>query len=220
MTGLDPTMRLMAALRDIWSAIRAGHPGVPDVVLLPAPNPLRQSNVLGYFAGLRWQQGSSVGRLSEVVVVAEHMNRGAEDVFSTLLHEAAHAQNFHAGIRDVSRNQYHNKEFRRAAQQLGLEVSRVAHYGFAETTVPDATALRYAAQIASLTEALMFRMSERNIASQGSAPSAADPPTSSKPSARSRKATCDCGFIIRVARKTMTETVIRCDRCAQPFTFS
>ncbi len=220
MTHPDPTMQLMAALRDIWQAIRARHPGVPDVVLLPAPNPLRTNNVLGYFAAVRWQRNTGGARLSEVVVVAEHMNRGAEDILSTLLHEAAHAMNFHAGIRDVSKSAYHNKLFRAAAEGLGLKVERVDHYGYAETTVPELTAQRYIALTSQLDRALMFRSSEVSVPTPSDGEDSGDTATESKPQPRSRKATCPCGFIIRVARKTMTETVIRCDQCAQPFTFS
>lgn len=74
------TLALIEALMDVWLAIRAYHPGVPDVVLLPAPAERGQGNVLGHFAALRWNtRKEKQKQLHEVVVVAEHLNRPPED---------------------------------------------------------------------------------------------------------------------------------------------
>ena len=42
-------------------------------------------------------------------------------------------------------------------------------------------------------------------------------PQDTNPQGRSRKATCACPFIIRVSRKTIESTVIRCESCGEPF---
>ncbi len=214
------SVELITALQAVWRAIQARHPRVPNVVLLPAPAPRGPggSRILGHFAPLRWQVRRTDDQLlHEVVVVAEHLNRGAEDVVETLVHEAAHAMNFALGKRDCSRNQYHNRLFKAAAEELGLVVNQVQHYGFALTRMPYETADRYAKEIARLDSVLIHRRSFRPTTSPDPT---TDPssPTEGQSKTRSRKATCACPYIIRVSRKTLTDTTIRCDSCGQPFT--
>jgi hypothetical protein len=214
------SVRLITALSAAWSAIRARHPEVPPVVLLPAPAQRGKLNVLGHFAALRWQARRQAGDyLHEVVVVAEHLDRGADDIFETLLHEAAHALNFARGIKDCTRSQYHNRKFAAAAEELGLVVTQVQHYGFALTELPESTALNYAQVIVDLDDALVHRRKPVNTPPTGP-PVAGDTPSGdddATPQGRSRKATCACPFIIRVSKKTIESTVIRCDRCGEPF---
>ena len=119
---------LIAALARVWTSIRSKHPAVPGVVILAAPGARDQPRVLGHFAALRWSAKENSGKaLHEVVVVAEYLNRPAEDVVETLLHEAAHAMNFDRGIKDCSRSQYHNARFKVAAEEVGLTVEQVPH---------------------------------------------------------------------------------------------
>ena len=47
-------VELTIALSEVWKAVQRRHPEVPDVVLLAAPNPHSNTNVLGHFAALRW----------------------------------------------------------------------------------------------------------------------------------------------------------------------
>lgn len=49
------SVEILAALTDIWSAIRRHHPDVPPVMLLAAPSPHRHGGVLGHFSPLRWR---------------------------------------------------------------------------------------------------------------------------------------------------------------------
>ncbi len=221
------SVALTLALSRVWSAIRAHHPEVPDVVLLPVPNPHGQRGVLGHFAALRWQPRATGGgkRIHEVVVVAEHLNRTAEDIVGTLVHEAAHALNFERGIRDCSRSQYHNQRFKQAAEELGLDVTQVPHYGFAFTKLRESTTVTYASETAGLTIVLMHRHAEVSAKSVpgGSTTGAtddSDPDQSPDKGGRYKKASCQCPFNIRVSRKAMTETVIRCDTCREAFQFT
>ncbi len=218
----QPSLGLLQALSFIWTKIRERHPDVPEVVLLPAPAPRRQLNVLGHFAALRWSGRQEKGQhLHEVVVVAEHLDRPAEDTLETLLHEAAHALNFERGIKDCSASQYHNKKFRDAALELGLEVKQVKHYGFALTSLPKSTAELYQEEVVKLKEVLIHRRRPTLMTTGGTG---STPPKTPGPSvggpgprSRSRKATCACPFIIRVSMKTMLNTVIRCECCGEPF---
>ena len=223
------SVMLIQALANVWAAIRRNHPDVPEVVLLPAPAQHGKLNVLGHFAPLRWNAKHAAGQLMhEVVVVAEHLDRNAAEIVETLLHEAGHAICEARNVIHCSAtSQYHNRNFRDAAVELGLDVMQVANYGFAFTTLPAATADRYADTINALAAVLVHRR-------KPSALSVAVPPGSNTgtitkgdkeedapapPTGRLRKATCECDppFIIRVAKTTMDNTTIRCDRCRKPF---
>ncbi len=219
---------LTLALAHVWATIRIFHPGVPDVVLLPVPNPHGQRNVLGHFAALRWQPrlNPENARIHEVVVVAEHLNRSADDVVLTLLHEAAHALNFERGIRDCSRSQYHNQRFKAAAEEVGLDVTQVPHYGFAFTTMPAETKSRYMAEITGLSAVLIHRQSERSAMAGATGSDKQDGDAddldndNKDTGGRYKKACCSCPLNIRVSRKVMATTVIRCETCGEAFQFA
>lgn len=216
------SVALVAALASAWAAIRTRHPEVPGVIVIPAPHG-KKNGVLGHFAPLRWQPMAATGAMThEVVVVAEYLDRGAREVFETLLHEAAHALNCARGVRDCSANQYHNRAFERTAIELGLTVTQVPHYGFAYTQLPKETEARYGAVIDALASVLITRSGRGEVilppptgttpANTGSA-DADEAPSSS----RLRKAVCACPFIIRASRKTLAETIIRCENCGETF---
>lgn len=217
---MDETVavKLTEALANVWSRIREFHPEVPPVVLIAAPA-LRR-NILGHFAPLRWGARSEGGvNYHEVVVVAEYLNRNAEDIVETLIHEAAHAMNFARGVKDCSTtSQYHNERFKRAAEELGLTVEKVEHYGWAYTKLPGRTAVRYIREATGLEVVLVHRRSAIVQTTKGGATDADDDQgTDTKPSGRSRKATCRCPFIIRVSTRTITSTTIRCESCGELF---
>ncbi len=192
-------------------------------MLLAAPNPHGQRGVLGHFAALRWRPKSAdVGvQYHEVVVVAEHMDRTAEEVVATLLHEAAHALNFERRIKDCSRSQYHNQQFKGAAEELGLSVEQVAHYGFAKTEIKAETAMYYAVETASLSVVLMHRRFEmpsgREDTGRVGVKTPADEEGAADTGGRYKKASCGCPFNIRVARATLAATTIRCESCGDAF---
>lgn len=203
---------LTQALARIWTRIRERHPGVPGVVLLAAPSTHRHMNVLGHFAALRWRGREQKGeQLHEVVVVAEHLDRSASDVVETLIHEAAHAWNFAKAIFDCSASQYHNKNFRDAAELLGLDVTNVPHYGYALTKLPKPTADHYLDEISHLDSVLMYRKRPMVVLpplGPGGGVGAndnSDPDGEARPRSRNLRATCECPFVIRVSKKTLTE---------------
>lgn len=151
------SLLLVSTLTHVWSAIRARHPEVPGVILLAAP--ATRGNVLGHFAALRWRGRRQVDKqVHEVVVVAEHLDRPPEEVLGTLLHEAAHAVNFERGIKDCSKNQYHNARFQEAAESLGLVVEKMPHYGWASTRLREETIALYREELALLAQVLVHRM--------------------------------------------------------------
>lgn len=221
MTEGDYSLRLIAALTELWNAIRERHSAVPSVVLLPAPSLTRKMNVLGHFAPLRWKarRAKDNERLHEVVVVAEHLDRGSVDILETLLHEAAHAMNFARSVKDCSKSQYHNERFKEAAEELGLEVARIPNYGWAQTSLARGTASRYHGGLSELRAVLIHRhrpiVPTGTTTGDGAAPDGEDGPRS-----RHLKATCSCPYVIRASKMTLENTTIRCESCGKPFCVS
>jgi len=70
-------------------------------------------------------------------------------------HEAAHALADRRGIKDTSRQgRYHNRRFKRLAEELGLHVDHDPTLGWSPISLPDTTAQQYASAIAALDPAL------------------------------------------------------------------
>lgn len=213
---------LIEALTRIWSRIRVHHPEVPGVMLLAAPSLRRDLSALGHFAPLRWRHKEKGGvHYHEVVVVAEHLDRNPADIVETLLHEAAHALNFARGIKDCTASQYHNQRFKSAAEELGLTVEQVPHYGFALTGLKPDTITRYEEDIKQLAEVVIHRAKPvAPTAGTDTTPGTGEDTDDDKPASRNRKATCACPFIIRVSKSTLTQTTIRCESCGKVFTLA
>lgn len=192
---------LISALGCCWSAIRQfGAGDLPEVVLVASP----MGGALGSFAPLRWlprHGGQAV--LHEVMVSVDSLALGPEETLATLLHEAAHALNWLHHVPDCSRSQYHNRHFATQADRLGLIVSRVPHYGLAQTRLAPATVKLYAEQLALLDEVIVQR--ETGV----DTPKAGD--------SRNLRAVCACGFVIRLSRKTLSATTVQCGTCRQAF---
>jgi hypothetical protein len=216
MTSLAPggaaaASRLVAALEHAWAAIRAQHPQVPEVVVVVASgsDPRGTRLNLGHFAAGRWQlasPGQPTDR-PEVLVGGEGLRRGPVEVLGTLLHEAAHGLAHARGISDTSRQgRYHNRRYATLARELGLDVAHTDPIGWSATTVPEATAARYADILAALAAALvLWRRAEL---------AGPDAP------GRLRNAlacSCACGRRIRVARSVWEAAPIVCGACAAPF---
>jgi len=70
----------------------------------------------------------------EINITAEHMQRDADLIVSSLLHEMCHLKNINSGIQDTSRaGTYHNKYFKDVAEQCDLIVSKDDKYGYCIT---------------------------------------------------------------------------------------
>ena len=91
----------------------------------------------GWFWKDRWAsgEGSATKLAPEIVIAAETFNRGPSAVLETLLHEIAHHWNSFKGVPDCNALQYHNKEFKKTAEFLGLNVDRMNGKGYALTSL-------------------------------------------------------------------------------------
>ena len=197
---------VVAAMERAWTAIRAHHPEVPEViVVLGAGSQARRGLFkLGHFAAARWQVADT--RRAEVLVSGEGLGRGARDVLGTLLHEAAHGLADAREVKDTSRQgRYHNRRYARLAGEVGLDVAHDARTGWSQTTVPDQLALVYADELADLDAALnLWHYAEQQLPA----------PAGSR---NLLACACPCGRKLRVAKQTLAQAPIWCGACAEPF---
>jgi hypothetical protein len=205
MTAESVTPRLVAALDRTWTTIRARHPDVPEVVItLGAGSAGGGPLTLGHFADGRWQRGPG-DPLPELFVAGEGLARGPAKVLATLLHEGAHGAAATRKIQDTSRQgRWHNARYRAIAAELGLDVAQAPGIGWSDTTLPTATAARYAAELDDLAAALVaWRHPEHRAGRAGSNNGTA--------------ARCPCGRRIRVAESVLAVGPITCGLCHGEF---
>ena len=98
------------------------------------PNRGRQSYYGWYWQG-RWKDGKKA--LPEINITADTLRRDVEDVLETVIHEMAHYKNNVEGIEDCNSNQYHNKHFKKRAEEFGLKVERMKNKGYALTSLDE-----------------------------------------------------------------------------------
>ena len=96
-----------------------------------------------WFAPNRWS--TKEGDLChEITFTAEDLARDVEAIVATAAHEVAHLWAYSQGVTDVSGNQYHNSEFKKRAEALGLRCpfGRVTGRGWAYTEATEDLAQR------------------------------------------------------------------------------
>lgn len=232
-----------SALVEAWDAIRARHKDVPEAVISMATGGRASAVELAHFAPRRWRLREGDDLHHEVFVTAESLADGAPKVFGYLLHEATHAANENRGVKDCSASQYHNKEFRKTAEAMGLvERPDVGEkwkkkYGFAGTELGDEAAKTYAKEIAALDKAMhatrtpeIFTTRSRGGGSKGGgttddADTESDAggndgaSTGKKEDRNYVKAVCGCTppAVIRVSPKTLERRSIMCGECREDF---
>jgi len=85
---------LIAALEDAWRTIATRHPDLPAAQIIVGQGSSSRSGrglLLGHLAADRWQRDDDAGLVHELLIGGEGLALGAADVFTTQLHEAAHA---------------------------------------------------------------------------------------------------------------------------------
>jgi hypothetical protein len=197
---------VVAALEQAWTAIRAHHPDVPQVVVILGAGSEARRGLFkwGHFAAARWQVAGT--NRPEVLVSGEGLKRGARAVLATLLHEAAHGLANTRQVKDTSRQgRWHNHRFAALAGELNLKVDVDPKTGWSQTSLTDQLAGRYADQLTDLDAALgLWRHTERQ---QG-------PATVSH---NLLACSCACGRKLRVAKATLEQAPIICGGCQERF---
>ncbi|MFJ2589686.1 hypothetical protein [Streptomyces sp. NPDC087538] len=232
-----------SALVQAWNAVRARHKDVPEAVISMATGGRASAVELAHFAPRRWRLREGDALHHEVFVTAESLADGADKVFGYLLHEAAHAVNEARGVEDCSLSQYHNKDFREVAQELGLiEREGIAakwkkKYGSAGySVVSEEAAKTYADQIAALDKAMhatrrpeLFVTRTRGGSDKSGTTDDAEVGAGGNgevPSGKKEKedrnyvkAVCQCETpaVIRVSPKTLERRNIMCGECREDF---
>lgn len=205
----QPTITgVVDAVEAAWTAIRTRHPELPAVVAIIAsgsPAKAGQPMKWGHFATRRWQAGTD--RHPELLVSGEGLNRSAAEVFTTLLHEAAHGLADARGIKDTSRQgRWHNKKFADLATELGMTTTKDDKLGFSPCQLTEITAARYRATIDTLSQALTlyrhpetFDTKERTNNNNGQA------------------VECECPRKLRVSNTVFEAGPIWCPLCGEYF---
>lgn len=87
---------------------------------------------LGWHWKNKWDYQDSLH--TEIMVAAETLRRPIQDILETLLHEMVHLWNSQQDIKDCNAAQYHNKNFKKAAENIFfLEVDKMPQRGYALT---------------------------------------------------------------------------------------
>ena len=157
---------IVSVLEETWAAIRAEHPELPHVVIVTG------SAFVGPGRWAHWREsgwtekghgGHNHIRHGEMFVAGETLAKGAKFTVETILHEGAHALATVRKIQDTSRQgRWHNKEFRKLGQELGLEYTKdAAHplHGYSFMTITAEAAEKYEALITKLDAAIRATIS-------------------------------------------------------------
>lgn len=144
--------------------------------------------------------------------------RPLEEVVASMIHEACHLLNIVHGVPDTSNNGvYHNKQFKRTAEEHGLTVTRSDKYGWSHTTPGDPVLQFVLDHMDELREIEMNRtIPQYQMVSIGTHSGNASTPTATATPAKSsyRRMYCpNCNAIVRSTRKVN----VICGDCLIPF---
>ncbi|GAB2566831.1 hypothetical protein [Kribbella endophytica] len=199
------TAHLVAALESAWTAIRTNHKEVPAVVIIVGSGTATKRPKHGHFAPIRWQHGDN--QLSEVLISGEGLQRPVGEVFTTLLHEAAHALGHVREIKNTSRQgRWHNEKFAELAKELGLDTAKDDKHGWSVCTLRTETTATYKAVLAELKSALIAYRHPEVTGGE-----------SKKNNNNAVACACQCPRRIRVAKAVLELGEITCSVCETTF---
>ena len=193
--------RLLAVLEDIWTAIRRNHPEVPPVVIIIACGTDSRQPKWGHYASGRWYACNV--KHAEVMISGEGLARTPARSSARCCTRPPTPWPPHAASpAPAARAATTTRNTPLLAKELGLDVAETPGFGWTITTVPDATASRYAAQLAALKDAMTLWRNAEHIPRRRQG-------TQHQPDRRA----CPCGRNIRVAASTLDEAPITCQAC-------
>ena len=139
----------------------------------------------------------------EINLCAEYLNRPAELVITTLLHEMVHLWNIQNGIQDCSRSgTYHNAKFKEIAEKCDMLVEKSDKYGYC-ITKPSEKLIEYVKENCRVGCFKLERMKTYKDGTPKTTTTGSDgkEKTVSRTKQSMRKYTCPaCKLIIRASR--------------------
>lgn len=217
---LSPAVR---ALEVAYRKIQRAYPDAPAVTIVVKRDQRAWGHTTVHEA---WghREDEAATRL-EVMISGENLRRGAEYVAATLLHEAAHARNLAAGVRDCDVNGRHNTRFRDRAVEMGLTCQENGWHGWTVTALDDEGQRRWKGLIAGIAKGL-----DASAVAMAPTPAPAAggltivPPVTgvlNPPRRGGRrnllKAVCGCGHSIRLSQTVLDVAQPTCQVCGQRF---
>lgn len=120
----------------------------------------KRNKAFGWFTLNKvWKQNEEDVGLHEINMSAQFLNRSVEELSATLLHELCHFYASIHNIQDTSRSHvYHNKLFKRIAEQHGLIVECERGIGWSRTSLTDDSKTILRPFFESNPETLIYRV--------------------------------------------------------------
>ena len=109
--------------------------------------------------GKVWRENTDDDGEHELNMTAQQLHRPINEIAATLIHEMCHQFATAHEMKDTSRSgNYHNKLFKKIAEEHGLKVECVAKIGWSHTTLADKTAAMITEFTAENPPAVIYRV--------------------------------------------------------------
>ena len=109
--------------------------------------------------GKVWRENTDDDGEHELNMTAQQLHRPIGEIAATLIHEMCHQYATAHEMKDTSRSgNYHNKLFKKIAEEHGLKVECVAKIGWSHTTLTDETAAMITEFTAANPPAVIYRL--------------------------------------------------------------
>lgn len=106
-----------------------------------------------------WKENDKDEGEHELNMTAQQLNRPINEIAATMIHEMCHQYASVHNMQDTSRaGNYHNKLFKRIAENHGLMVECVQTIGWSHTELTDETAARIAEFVKDNPDSLIYRL--------------------------------------------------------------
>ncbi len=133
---------------------------LPEVIITFTGASRSHSHTTGWHA---WRSEDGSGKY-ELSISAYTLDRTPDEICAAILHEQCHLYNNINNVTDcTNKGRYHNKHFKKVAEDHGLDVSRTPSFGWSETKLDD-KARAYAARL----KVRKFEYHRERSASKGS----------------------------------------------------
>lgn len=132
---------LQAALQSAFNAINRDYYGGELEKAVITVKEGKNKNAFGWIElAKNWNQNGT--KRHEINIAGDYLGeRTVRQTITTLMHEMVHLYNIQNGIKDTTRSGiYHNKNFKKTAEEHGLEVEQVNQIGWCRTTPTPETA--------------------------------------------------------------------------------